>query len=176
MILEGHRKLLQLANFLDDLPHDKFHMPTWVSRDCTKDSCGTAGCACGWAATIFKKEGWSIGGPYGAFIPVFEVNHASFYGQVGFAKFFEISLSDAWAITCYLHNMCIFTGDFKSVIKDGYREEYDLKSVKDITPRHAADRIRKVLGAIAPELLQESNHEIVPQLEMARTSELSPVG
>lgn len=37
--------LNQWANFLDDLPHDKFHMPKWSSEDRTETSCGTAGCA-----------------------------------------------------------------------------------------------------------------------------------
>lgn len=80
---EPHRKLAALANFLDDLPHDRFHMPAWGSDDAAETSCGTAGCACGWAATV-----------------------------------------------------------------------YNLACAADITPRHAADRIRKVLACIDPEALE----------------------
>lgn len=138
-----HRKLLTLANFLDDLPHDKFHMPTYSTDDFNETSCGTAGCACGWAATVFAKDGWSwkrathIDGG----LPSFNWNA----GWLGFADFFGISTADAIYICA----------DFVS-----YQEEYGVYAAQ-ITPRIAADRIRKVIARYATELLEE--HSAVGQ-------------
>lgn len=131
---EQLRKLGRLANFLDDLPHDKFHMPQWASKDATEDSCGTAGCAGGWAATIYKKEGWRfVGADH-------EIQFKGFSGYVAFAKFFGLNDNDAYAITIHL---------------SGYVLEHNLKSVNDITPRHAADRIRKVIRKYDVTILNE---------------------
>lgn len=148
------RKLRTLANFLDDLPHDKFHMPTWASPDATDESCGTAGCAAGWAATIFHKEGCSFS--YG--IPIFS-NRATYptscLGIVkGFAEFFGISSDDANWITCDLRVAWNKKG------WPSYCDEYGLSNAKLITPRHAADRIRNVIKRLAPELLTEEPRSI----------------
>ncbi len=131
--------LNQLANFLDDLPHDRFHMPIWCSDDSTKKSCGTAGCACGWAATILHNKGWKIQGVNGG-LPWYKDD----CGHSAFATFFEISIWDAYVITCCLEGE-----------PGSYVEEYGLKESADITPRHAADRIRKVITKLGGEVTED---------------------
>lgn len=147
-IKDGHRKLAQLANFLDDLPHDKFHMPVWASDDATEYSCGTAGCACGWAATIFHKEGWHFKKWFPPkddktlYIPAYKDNDT---GTDSFASFFEIDQRHAYYITCNLAGGT-----------DCYIEKYNLPNPDCITPRHAADRIREVLRQYDPRVLEEN--------------------
>jgi hypothetical protein len=48
-------RLLKLANFLDNLPPERFRFNAWVGDgwECKPDlSCGTTACALGWATTI----------------------------------------------------------------------------------------------------------------------------
>lgn len=120
------------ANFLDDLPSDRFHMPAWGSKDATRVSCGSAGCAGGWAATVFNHLGLQLeiadqvnldGACYA--IPCYKGEQG--YGAI--ARFFQISPE----MSCYI------TMQFR-----GYTDEYGVTPDK-ITPRHAADRIRKVI-------------------------------
>lgn len=49
------KRLLFLADFLEQLPKKNFNYGEWYK----KDHCGTTGCALGWAATLprFKKLG-----------------------------------------------------------------------------------------------------------------------
>lgn len=149
-----HRNLLRLANFLDDLPHDKFHMPSWASNDGDDNSCGTAGCACGWAATIFKEQGWS----FRLFHPNLQTsNKVLLSGVVAFAEFFGISWNESWAITCFLEDHYKYQNPSSRFLS--YCTEYNIASEFQITPHHAADRIRKVLKKVAPHLLEE---EIAP--------------
>lgn len=55
-------KLLQLADFLEQLPPERFDFCHWVSGDWEQEqplslySCGTAGCAGGWATVIWPDE------------------------------------------------------------------------------------------------------------------------
>ncbi len=135
-------RLNQLANFLDDLPHDKFHMPEWCSEDSTDGSCGNAGCACGWAATIFHTQGWSIHG----LMPWYNRQP----GWQGFAEFFEIETRHALWITCHLCSGSPYLDD-----QPTYTQEYGLSSADDITPRHAADRIRKVITMLGSEVTED---------------------
>lgn len=47
------RRLLKLANVLDDVPDNRFDMSTWGTPDfLEKPACGTSACALGWATTI----------------------------------------------------------------------------------------------------------------------------
>ncbi len=142
---ERHRLLAELANFLDDLPHDRFHMPKWASPDATAHSCGTAACACGWGATIHQKQGWTFidlptGDGESCRCPFFEGQS----GYVGFACFYGLSLDLAQAITMPYSN-----------VMPSYFDDYGAAFVH-VTPRHAADRIRKVLAIVDPEVLTES--------------------
>jgi hypothetical protein len=52
------RRLLKLAAKLESLPRKDFDMGDWVYR-CDESSCGTAGCAMGWAGMIpeFRRAG-----------------------------------------------------------------------------------------------------------------------
>lgn len=163
------KRLVTLANFLDDLPHSKFHMPTWVSPDATETSCGTAGCACGWAATIFNKLGWKILNKSPTVI--YNIDGIEFGASQhhGFARFFDISLSQAYYITSYLFGdkdvaQLTFRGITRGWVgedlvyldtKVSYKAKYRLASEYLITPQHAADRIREVIREIDPTLLDE---------------------
>jgi len=140
-------KLVRLANFLDDLPHDKFHMAAWASCDYSENSCGTAGCACGWAATVYSNEGWSFfsGAP----------RRKGRYADVAFAEFFGISPKESVWITLMLGDNEDNGHDRGSPWWPTYTTEYGLDDVDDITPRHAADRIRKVVARYDPSLLED---------------------
>jgi hypothetical protein len=154
-----HRRLLALANFLDDLPHSKFHIPAWTAPDCTKTSCGTAGCVGGWAATKFQKLGWGIALSLypnregGSIYLRRSCEEDRLWGPLAFGVFFGIPTLFANAIT--LGFMDRFAG-FSL-----YQEEYDLDKANDVTPQMAADRIRKVLKMVAPQVLEEDvSHEM----------------
>lgn len=61
-IAVGNRRLLKLAKFLRTLPRKRFDYRTWTGSDWegAQDlSCGTTGCALGWAATMptFRRLG-----------------------------------------------------------------------------------------------------------------------
>jgi hypothetical protein len=149
-------KLVRLANFLDDLPHDRFYMPHWASRDFTTTSCGTAGCAAGWAATIYNKdwvfnmiEGWPF---LRNSCNTRTLLHPSI---VDFADYFGITIGDAAYITSFLNNACVFLRHENNIRPDRlpYTKKYNLFVSEDITPRHAADRIREVVAEYDPELL-----------------------
>lgn len=125
-----HQKLASLANFLDDLPHRRFHMPKWVSEDHSDTHCGTAACACGWAATIFHKEGWTFG--------ELSVRYGEQSGAEAFADFFHLSHDDAWLITTNFMNYCHRFGVM----------------AERVTPHMAAEVIRDVLRRIDPDSLE----------------------
>ncbi len=148
-------KLARLANFLDDLPHNRFHMPDWVSENCTATSCGTAGCACGWAATVYAKEGWTIKGEKGCWWPSFQGNGSPWNS---FSCFFGLDRDQGDAITQHLDSK------WKQAGFASYCYEYDLADADDITPRHAADRIRKVLNGIDPSIVVEAENATPPSL------------
>lgn len=63
----GNKRLLKLAEFLDRLPPKRFDYSIWVGEDWqgAQDlSCGTTGCALGWAAAMpeFQKLGVKLVG------------------------------------------------------------------------------------------------------------------
>ncbi len=168
-----HQRLLALANFLDDLPSDRFHMPAWVSLDATEHSCGTAGCACGWAATLFQKEGFILRSESyrGTLIFYPALNDGKEKVQVPeriFAEFFGITREFAYAITS------AFQGDVygyldNQFIMQSYYNFYGTKpDGSDITPRHAADRIRKVLAIVDPDVLKEEEQCKLMSLELKK--------
>lgn len=132
---EAHRDLAALANFLDDLPSDRFHMPEWSDKDATAVSCGTAACACGWAATIFQHKGFMFFYSAGKFTPCYRDR----MGEHAFAKFFSLGADDA----------ALITWDFYA-----YRRDYGVWPSK-ITPGIAAARIREVLARVDPSALVE---------------------
>lgn len=149
-------KLAQLANFLDDLPHDKFHMPEWASENATEQSCGTAGCACGWAATVYKND-WTFVTPNTWARPALRTDtDGAIEPQDAFAEYFGIDDEDADWITC------IIEPEEGNKEFPSYCDEYALDDGALVTPRHAADRIRKVLAKYDPTVLEERG---VPALE-----------
>ena len=133
---DRHRLLLGLANFLDDLPHSKFHIPQWTSQDATEHSCGTAGCVAGWAATIYQKYGYELkySEAVKKFIPYYHT-----WGFYSFAKFFDINGQDALNLTSN---------------KNFYQTNYDV-NFHDVTPQIAAQAIRDLLKSINPDILKE---------------------
>ena len=157
-------KLNQLANFIDDLPHDRFHMPRWTTKDGTRTHCGTAGCAAGWAVTLFHKSGMHfqkainpIDGPEP--YPVYRGAE----GYAAFGLFFGLADYEAKWITValcsasYCRDASLY-GDYGQVDEQelpSYMTEYDLDSIDAITPRHAATRIRQVVRRHDPTVLEE---------------------
>lgn len=123
----------RLANFLDDLPHDKFYMPEW--------ECGAAVCACGWGKRI---HGDKIG--------------LARSGISEFAFAYGISVDLAHSITA------------------GFREYFELYGVtaEHITPRMAADRIRKVLAIVNPAALAEANTDRQESASRLTTGDMAP--
>ena len=135
-------KLNTLANFMDDLPRKSCHMPTWAADDATEFSCGSSGCACGWAATIFRKEGWSfdISCPMGA-VPTFGVSS----GAAAFARFFEIPLDSAWSITM----------PSTSVHHPSYYDQFKVITFESVTPQMVATRIRDIIRHNGGEVVED---------------------
>jgi hypothetical protein len=86
-------RLTLLANFLDTVPKHRFDYETWVGHNWQGKpdlSCGTTGCAIGWAMTMpeFTKLGYGL------------VARKSFYRSDGFDVLFKmpgtVSLESAW--------------------------------------------------------------------------------
>jgi hypothetical protein len=146
------RKLVTLANFLDDLPHDRFHMPSWAAIDATTESCGTAGCACGWAATVFQKDGWTLM----QYAPLVLIpKWGEYVNEWAFALFFGIRYEESAAITVLLGGRINEHERFAGFAT--YVDEYGLTNESAITPRHAADRIRKVVARYDASLLEDKS-------------------
>lgn len=150
--LDRHVLLARLANFLDDLPHDRFHMPAWCSIDATERSCGTAGCAAGWAATIYARIGWDITPPEEG-LSFGQVMYDGKEGADAFAAFFALRIEESTWITGHLDAFSAAWGIDLPSHMPTYTREHCLKSAKDITPRHAAKRIRDVLARVDPDAL-----------------------
>lgn len=176
MLHEQWKKLAQLANFLDDLPHSKFHMPKWCSPNATAYSCGTAGCAAGWAATIFNKEGWQCHPPhplslsdkynrYGSIVLRIPNSTTILIGAEAFAVFFGISTGQACFITGYFlvdqYEHYIVPDDDREYLDKhkSYKEEFGVEP-DDITPSMAAKRIRDVIRECDPTVLEEPSEKI----------------
>ncbi len=130
------RELNILANFMDDLPCDRMHMPQWASWDNTKTSCGSAGCAAGWAVTLFHREGFTFAGRW----PLF----GECVGSSAFAKFFEIPIEEAIAIT----------GVMPRQNWPSYHDEFGVSFGK-VTPRMVAKRIRDVIRALGGTVVED---------------------
>jgi hypothetical protein len=79
-------RLLKLAEFLETKQfneEEKFDLNIWKEED----ECGTAACAIGWSASIFKDEGLKIIKGNMRYIPVYEL----FRKWEAVENFFEIS-------------------------------------------------------------------------------------
>lgn len=50
---DGYKRLSLLADFLENLPEERFNLKNWASSNFKPNECGTTACACGWATTIF---------------------------------------------------------------------------------------------------------------------------
>lgn len=59
---DGKTRLSLLAQFLRNIPEDRFCLVSWADAYFTEDVCGTTACACGWATTIFPNLGLDTGG------------------------------------------------------------------------------------------------------------------
>lgn len=56
------RRLQKLANFLNNLPEEKFNFEDVITKSNGK-ACGTVGCAIGWLPAISSKFAWKQCGP-----------------------------------------------------------------------------------------------------------------
>ncbi len=139
-------RLNQWANFLDDVPSDRFHMPMWSSSDGSLTSCGTAGCAAGWAVNRFHREGLHFTCPGSG--PRMEGVGGG--GVTVIAKFFDIPRYDAETITC----------DF-----DKYWEMFDEVHAADITPHMAAEMIRHTIRKLGGTVTED--YPILPKTALA---------
>lgn len=54
-IKDGKTRLSLLAQFLRNIPEDRFCLASWSDEDFEEDVCGTTACAMGWATTIFPQ-------------------------------------------------------------------------------------------------------------------------
>lgn len=138
-------RLNSWANFIEDLPHDRFHMPRFADRDCTTISCGTAGCAAGWAVTKFNDKGlvlyWPNANPL--FVTPF---YNGELGEFAISEFFGIPVELAsWII--YERNQ--YWGDRVLL---SYMLQFRLETFADVTPQIAADRIRRVIKLLGGEV------------------------
>jgi len=173
-------KLLRLANFLDDLPHDRFHMPDWCSDDATETHCGTAGCAAGWAVSLYWREGFILKDGTPSYAGAEDCRAGAF------AAFFGITEHEAEWITCTLglfdegvndHDHSVRLDDFMGTADrfivlpasdfdyPSYCREYGIDSPDLITPWMAADQIRKVIAWHDAGILEESNEQTVSVVE-----------
>ena len=90
----GNRRLLALAAFLRKLPRKRFNYAMWSDDDHTEKSCGTTGCALGWAASMprFRRLGLHIDGTG---IPVCGNPFDGNIGASAGAEIFGISYGEA---------------------------------------------------------------------------------
>lgn len=135
----GKRRLLKLADFLEQLPRKALKMETWVASrtgeppSVSEPKCGTTACALGWAAVIpgFRRAGLRLAGMgvslhHGGheYVPMYE-------GYSGFsagAKFFGMSLG----ASDHLFGADSYPGDPSKT-----------------TPKAVAKRIRKLVADAA---------------------------
>lgn len=90
-IATGNRRLLKLAAFLRKLPDGRFYYNQWVGSDWqgAQDlSCGTTGCAMGWAATMpeFRRLGLYLEMSDGQGYPALKGKDGEEYTALGAAK------------------------------------------------------------------------------------------
>lgn len=130
---EKLRKLVTLANFLDDLPHRRFMQGQWSDTNATMDSCGTAACIAGWTATLFRKD-WF-------FLPPFYVPRLRSHSALvpdSMSHYFGLALAEAKEMVSPVafRDFCYTRGIEKS-------------------PQAAAQFIRSFIAKYDPTLLEE---------------------
>lgn len=54
--MNTYEKLIHWAEFLKNLPEEKFDMKNWVSDEDMENVCGTVCCAAGWLPAAFPNE------------------------------------------------------------------------------------------------------------------------
>lgn len=144
----GKRRLLELVKLLQGLPRKRFDLSTWVGEDWQgrKDlSCGTTGCALGWATTIpmLKRAGLRLlpysSGP-GGYVGLFQdgcETHLS--GEFAAEEVFGITYEEAR----YLFNGTILPPyEFRDKLKTGPEWE--------ATPKQVAKHIKRFVKAKFP--------------------------
>ena len=153
------RKLAALANFLEDLPSERFHMPRWADDDATDTSCGTAACACGWAATIYAREGWSFYSFHDhARVPCYQ----NAPNQAGFSEFFGIGAEMAnWITLVDRYEDADWPVVF--VTSTGVNVERTAYSCETPSRSEVAERIRTVVKAYGGEDVLEAPAPKMPK-------------
>jgi hypothetical protein len=115
------RRLLRLADFLETVPRRQFNMKVWGNGTDPKE-CGFAGCAGGWATSIFPALKLI---PWGFFSQT-EIRYGEFTSFEALQNYFGLTYADA------------------EYIFDSY--EYP-KSNRNPLPKTVADRIRKLVNS-----------------------------
>jgi hypothetical protein len=75
ILATGQVRLAKLAKYLHGVPRARFDMREWASNNfCPETGCGTAACAIGHGAILFKSEGFKLCSPEGLVVrrPVYE--------------------------------------------------------------------------------------------------------
>lgn len=132
----GNKRLLKLAAFLRTVPRKRFDYASWVGEDWqgAQDlSCGTTGCALGWAATMsqFRRLGLRLKG------------NSYFGGEVVLGRSGGVNAAKR------LFGLTYEEAEYLFVPNDGYNSdpldfEYhdDLDETK-ATPKYVARKIEK---------------------------------
>ena len=108
---ETRKLLLELADFLKELPPERFDYESWVGRDwqgAPDLSCGTTACAAGWATTLpsFQKLGLQLvrSGEYST------VAYQGYRGAWAMANLLGIAFDEA-CVLFYPEEYCAATGE-----------------------------------------------------------------
>lgn len=147
------KRLLHLADVLDDLPRKDFDICNFM-RPSKKSLCGSAGCALGWATTIpeFRRAGLKLVDYLPVFIPTSPAEAArcdqrcqetwkepappAFQGYAAGTFFFGLTHEEVDSV----------------FDPNGYPEVFETDSNRTVTPKMAAKKIRAVVKKHHPEL------------------------
>jgi hypothetical protein len=134
--------LLTLADFLAELPPERFNYESWVGEDWDGKpdlSCGTTACALGWACTMpaFRRLGATLIKKWGG-------------GQVCLK---DDPNSDSYDVSLRLFDLNAFDHEHLFVGEDDFTDEVEGLDF-DATPKQAARHIRKFVKRRCPEALQ----------------------
>lgn len=139
--------LNQMANFMDDLPSDRLHMPMWCGLDSTATTCGSAGCFAGWTVTRYARMGWIFRHQ----VPYF----GKLEGAMAIAAFYQIPhMYASWIVYSDTgHGFEKFQAQWTKNLAT-WQTDYEVNFHK-VTPRHVADRIRRVITKLGGEVVQD---------------------
>lgn len=139
---ESNRRLLVLAEFLDKLPPERFEYSHWIADDgsATKTSCGTSGCALGWAASMpeFQALGLEIvpSGPLSGI----KYKGSSWWENYAIVRIFGTGLDDL-----FFPHLCEKSCEDQLDEETGRCPKYSADH--NASPQYVAEKIRKFVAA-----------------------------